>query len=145
MRTAIADVRGVARLLAASHVVRFATIGALSTVAYALLFVVLRGGVGAGAANALALALTAVANTQANRHFTFGVRGREQLLRQHAAGAIVYLLGLAATTAALFTLHALDAHPSRVAEVAVLVTAGVTATVTRYFGLRFLVFTQLSG
>ena len=39
------------------------------------------------AANALALALTAVANTQANRRFTFGVRGRAGLLRQHAAGA----------------------------------------------------------
>ena len=37
-------------------------------------------------ANALALALTAVANTQANRRLTFGVRGREGLLRQHAHG-----------------------------------------------------------
>ena len=145
LRTAVGDVRGVARLLAASHIVRFATIGALSTLAYALLFVALDGAVGSGAANALALALTAVANTQANRRFTFGVRGRERLLRQHAAGAIVYLLALAVTTAGRFTLHTLDAHPARIAEVAVLVTAGITATLTRYLGLRFWVFTQRSG
>jgi putative flippase GtrA len=145
LRTAMADLRGVARLLGPSHIVRFATIGALSTLAYALLFVALRGAVGAGAANALALALTAVANTQANRRFTFGVRGRERLLRQHAAGAMVYLLALAVTTAGLFTLDAVDAHPSRFAEVAVLVTAGVTATITRYLGLRFWVFTHRSG
>ena len=37
-----------------------------------------------GAANALALALTAVANTQANRRLTFGIRGRADLLRHHA-------------------------------------------------------------
>jgi putative flippase GtrA len=135
--------RGVARLLAASHIVRFATIGALSTLAYALLFVALDGAVGSGAANALVL--TAVANTQANRRFIFGVRGRERLLRQHAAGAIVYLLALAVTTAGLLTLHALDAHPARIAEVAVLVTAGITATLTRYLGLRLWVFTQRSG
>src|SRR5215216_2461946 len=145
LRTAMGDLRGVARLLAARHIVRFATIGALSTLAYALLFVALGGAVGSGAANALALALTAVANTQANRRFTFGVRGRERLLRQHAAGAIVYLLALAVTTAGRFTLHTLDAHPARIAEVAVLVTAGITATLTRYLGLRFWVFTQRSG
>jgi putative flippase GtrA len=140
--TAVGDLRGVVRLFAASHIVRFAAIGVLSTLAYALLFVVLRGAVGAGAANALALALTAVANTQANRRFTFGLRGNERLLRQHAAGAIVYVLALAVTSAALLTLHALDAHPSRLAEVALLVTAGVTATATRYLGLRFWVFTH---
>ncbi len=38
-------------------------------------------------ANAVALALTAVANTQANRRFTFGVRGRQDLVRHHLSGA----------------------------------------------------------
>src|SRR5258705_2146988 len=86
--------------------------------------------------NALALALTAVANTQANRHFTFGLRGRRGLLRQHAAGAIVYAFTLALTSAALALLQEVDPHPKRAVEVAVLVLAGVCATVTRYIRLR---------
>jgi hypothetical protein len=86
VRTAVEDLRGVGRLFAASHIVRFAAIGVVSTLAYALLYVALRGPVGPALANALALALTAVANTQANRRFTFGVRGRDRLIRQQAAG-----------------------------------------------------------
>jgi hypothetical protein len=86
--TAMGDLRGVARLFAASHIVRFAAIGLMSTVAYALAYLALRDASGAAAANAIALALTAVANTQANRRWTFGLRGRERLARQHAAGAL---------------------------------------------------------
>jgi glycosyltransferase involved in cell wall biosynthesis len=142
VETAIGDLRGVARLLAASHIVRFAAIGALSTVAYALIYLALRDASGPAGANALALALTAVANTQANRRWTFGLRGRERLLRHHAAGAIVFALTLAMTSGALFLLHHLDHRPSRWVELAVLICASVTATVTRYIGLRFWVFTH---
>src|SRR3954447_3248844 len=42
VRTAVDDLRGVARLFAGSHIVRFAAIGVLSTGAYASLYVVLR-------------------------------------------------------------------------------------------------------
>src|SRR5947207_1510143 len=41
--TALEDLRGVARLLASSPVARFLAVGVLSTLAYALLFLVLRG------------------------------------------------------------------------------------------------------
>src|SRR5919198_3730625 len=78
--TALADLRGVARLLATGPVARFLGIGVLSTLAYALLFLGLRGPLGAAGANALALAVTAVGNTAANRALTFGVRGRAGLL-----------------------------------------------------------------
>ncbi|MEA2496528.1 MAG: hypothetical protein QOJ29_4439 [Thermoleophilaceae bacterium] len=142
VQTALDDLRGVVRLFVASHIVRFAAIGVVSTLTYALLYLAMRAPLGAAAANALALALTAVANTQANRRFTFGLRGRERLLRQHAAGAIVYLLTLALTSGALLVLHAITSHPARALELGVLVTASVTATVTRYLGLRFWVFTQ---
>src|SRR3954469_25715571 len=64
--TALTDLRGVARLLAAGPIARFMGIGVLSTLAYALLFVALHGALGAAGANATALALTAVANTAAN-------------------------------------------------------------------------------
>src|SRR3954469_134644 len=57
--TALADLRGVARLLVAGPVARFLAVGVLSTLAYALLFVLLHPLVGADGANALALAVTA--------------------------------------------------------------------------------------
>src|ERR1700754_2856303 len=63
LRTAIGDLRGVARLALAGPVVRFMGVGVLSTIAYALLYLALHGPLGAGGANALALAVTAVANT----------------------------------------------------------------------------------
>jgi glycosyltransferase involved in cell wall biosynthesis len=62
--TALSDLRGIARMRLASPVARFLAIVMLSTLAYAMLYLLLRGPLGAGGANALALALTAVANTQ---------------------------------------------------------------------------------
>ena len=140
--TAITDLRGVLRLGLARPVPRFLAIGALSTLAYALLYLLLRGPLGPGGANALALALTAVANTQANRRFTFGIRGRAGLLRQQAAGALVYLLALGLTAGALDALHRADPHPAALLEVMVLVAASAVATVTRYVALRSWVFAR---
>ncbi len=127
VRTAAADLRGMGRLgwalmrgrvplaevaqalgratarsaggrLSAQMVV-FAMIGVLSTLAYGVLYVALRGHVGAQEANALALAATAVANTAANRRFTFGVRGSTDAIRHQAQGLIVFGCGLAVTAA----------------------------------------------
>ncbi|MCW3047495.1 MAG: glycosyltransferase [Solirubrobacterales bacterium] len=142
VRTALDDLRGVARLLAGARLLRFLAVGVCSTLAYALLFLLLRGPLGAGGANALALAVTAVGNTHANRRLTFGVRGRAGLLRQHALGAVVYVLTLALTTGALAVLRALDSAPSRTLELLVLLVATVCATVTRYVALRTWVFTR---
>ncbi len=140
--TAVTDLRGVARLLLAAPVARFLSIGVASTIAYAILYLLLRAPLGAGGANALALALTAVANTQANRRFTFHIRGRAGLLRQHAAGAVVYLIALGLTAGALDVLTALHPRPGRLLEVVVLVAATTVATVTRYVALRSWVFTR---
>ena len=140
VRTAWDDLRGVARLAWRGPILRFMGVGVLSTLAYALLYLGLRGPLGAGGANALALALTAVGNTAANRRLTFGVRGRAGLLRQHGMGALVYVLTLALTSGALAVLHRLDTHPSRAVELAVLIAASAAATVTRYVALRSWVF-----
>ena len=140
LRTAIDDLRGVARIRLQGPIARFLLIGVISTIAYAALYLLLRGPLGPGAANALALALTAVANTQANRRFTFGVRGRAGLLRQQAAGALVYLLALGLTSGALDVLRDLDPQPARTLEVGVLLLAGTFATATRYVALRTWVF-----
>jgi glycosyltransferase involved in cell wall biosynthesis len=135
--TAVEDLRGVARLMAASQVVRFAAIGVASTLAYALLYLLLRTALQPTAANAVALAATAVANTAANRRLTFGVRGRANLLRQHALGALVFVITLGLTTGAIAVLEALDPHPGRALEAAVLVVASAFATITRFVGLRY--------
>jgi glycosyltransferase involved in cell wall biosynthesis len=142
VRTALDDLRGIARLLAGAPLLRFLAVGVCSTVAYALLFLLLRGPLSAGGANALALALTAVGNTHANRHLTFGLRGRAGLLRQHAMGAVVYILTLGLTSGALAVLHALDRAPSRTLELSVLLVATLCATVTRYVALRTWVFSR---
>jgi glycosyltransferase involved in cell wall biosynthesis len=140
--TAIEDLRGIVRLLAGARLTRFLGIGVVSTIAYALLFLALRAPLGVAGANATALAVTAVANTQANRHFTFGLRGRSGLLFQHAKGAIVYVLTLGMTNGALLVLHVVDARPSRAVELAVLVVASAGATVMRFLALRSWVFAR---
>jgi hypothetical protein len=70
--TAWENLRGIARLAGQTQVARFVAVGIASTIAYAVLYLLLRGGLGPGSANALALAFTAIANTQANRRLTFG-------------------------------------------------------------------------
>jgi putative flippase GtrA len=140
VNTAIKDLRGMARLAWESNVIRFLLVGALSTIAYAVLFLLLRGSIGAAAANASALAVTAVGNTAANRHFTFGVSGREQLVRQYAMGMGVFALTLLLTSGALWALHLLRPEASHGVELLVLTLANVAATLTRYVALRFHVF-----
>ena len=142
LSTALADLRGVVRLALATRVVRFALIGVISTIAYAVLFLALRPELGAPWANAVALALTAVANTHANRHITFGVRGPRGLLAQHAGGALAFLFALCLTDGALALLSSLDPHPPRWLEVAVLIAASAIATVVRYLALRSWVFAR---
>jgi putative flippase GtrA len=119
---------------------RFATIGVVSTLAHACLFLALRGPLGAGAGNFLALALCAVANTHANRSLTFGVRGRRGLVRQHARAALVFAFTVTLTSAALGVLQIAAPQAGPAVELAVLVVAGVVATVARYAALRWWVF-----
>ncbi|WP_030491011.1 bifunctional glycosyltransferase family 2/GtrA family protein [Micromonospora chokoriensis] len=118
------------------QLVRFAAVGVASTLAYLLLFVATRGLLGAQPANLLALLVTAVANTAANRRLTFGISGRRHAARHHAQGLLAFALGLALTSGALATLHAVAAVPARPVELAVLVAANLAATVLRFVLLR---------
>jgi putative flippase GtrA len=121
------------------QLIRFAAVGVVSTMAYLVLFTLLRNGLGAQGANFVALGLTAVGNTAANRRFTFGVRGRHRVARHQFEGLVVFLLGLGLTSGALAVLHALTA-PGRGFELAVLVLANLAATVLRFLLLRGWVF-----
>jgi putative flippase GtrA len=118
----------------------FAAIGIASTLAYGLLFLLFRSGLGAQPANLLALLLTAIANTAANRRLTFGVAGRSDATRHQLQGLFVFVLGLGLTSGALATLHALSTTPTRAAELSVLVVANLAATVLRFLLMRVWIF-----
>jgi putative flippase GtrA len=126
----------------AGQLARFTAIGVASTAAYALLFVLFRTAMGAQAANVLALLVTAVANTAANRRLTFGIRDRAGRMRQHLQALLVFALGLGLTAGALAGLHALDASPARWLELGVLVAANLVTTVVRFLVLRLWVFSH---
>lgn len=119
---------------------RFATIGVASTAAYLVLFVLLHGLLGAQGANLVALLITAVANTAANRRFTFGVRGRVGSGRHQLQGLVVFAITLGISSGALDALHGLVAAPSRTVELAMLVLANLASTLIRFALLRAWVF-----
>ena len=124
------------------QLLRFAGIGVASTLAYLLLFVLFRDVMGAQAANALALLVTAIANTSANRRLTFGVRGKAGSGRHQLQGLLVFGLGLAITAGSL---AALPAHVSHSTEVATVVIANLVATVLRFLLFRAWVFRSKTG
>jgi len=124
----------------AGQLARFTMVVVASTLAYVLLYLLLRGSMAAQAANAISLLVTAVANTAVNRRVTFGIRGRMHTARHQARGLIAFGIGLALTSGALAVLHAASARPSRAAEVAVLVLANLVATVVRFGLYRSWVF-----
>jgi putative flippase GtrA len=122
------------------QLIRFAGVGIASTLAYLVLYALLRAGFGPQWANLTALLVTAVANTAANRRFTFGVRGAGGAWRHQAQGLTVFAIGLALTSGSLALLHAVTATPSRPAELAILVLANLLATAMRFLMLRAWVF-----
>ncbi|MET9493891.1 glycosyltransferase [Streptomyces sp. NPDC006552] len=127
--------RGLARQL-----VGFCVVGVLSTLLYLLLYSGFRTFSGAQLANALALLVSAVANTAANRRLTFGVRGRDRAVRHQAQGLVVFGIGLALTSGSLAALNAASGAPAHSTELAVLVAANLAATVLRFLLFRAWVF-----
>jgi putative flippase GtrA len=123
-----------------TQIARFTVVGVASTVVYVLLFLLLRGAIGAQGANAVSLLVTAVANTAVNRRVTFGIRGRAQAGRHQVRGLIAFGIGLALTSGALAVLHHADARPGRAVEVSVLVAANLLATIVRFGLYRSWVF-----
>ncbi|MGP4097541.1 glycosyltransferase [Nonomuraea sp. KM90] len=161
VRTALDDLRGLARVgrrtLAgaaripvparvsraelpkgmARQLPRFAIVGVISTLAYLLLYSLLRQVVPPLAANAVALLVTAVANTAANRRFTFGVRGPGGAMRHQFEGLIAFLVGLVLTSGSLSLLPAGVSHG---VELVAVIVANAAATLVRFLLLRVWVF-----
>ena len=122
------------------QLMKFAAVGAASTLAYLVLYALLRLGVGPQWANLLALLITAVANTAANRRLTFGVRGTDRAWRHQAQGLVVLGIGLALTSGSLALLDSVSTTPAKWIELAVLVTANLIATGVRFLLMRIWVF-----
>ncbi|MEV7596446.1 GtrA family protein [Kitasatospora sp. NPDC089797] len=118
----------------------FLVIGVLSTVFYLGLFVLARLFTNPQAANLIALAVSAVANTAANRRFTFGVVGSEGMVRHQLQGAVAFLIGLGLSSGVLALLDRVVPHASRPVEVGGLVVANGLATVARFVLLKVWVF-----
>jgi putative flippase GtrA len=123
-----------------SQLGRFIVVGVASTLAFVVLYLLLRQVTGAQAANAVSLLVTAIVNTAVNRRFTFGIRGRARAARHQLRGLIAFGIGLAVTSGALAALHAASAQPGRATEVGVLVAANLAATVVRFALYRTWVF-----
>jgi len=143
LSTAWADLRGVARLLVTGRhgrPVRFAAIGAVSTAAYLLAYLALRPLVGPWWANVVALGTTAVANTAANRRYTFEVTRAEDRLRHQAQGLVAFAAGLATSTLGLGLLHLLVDRPVAVVEALVALVCGGAGTIVGYRLFRNWVF-----
>ncbi|MEV5571800.1 bifunctional glycosyltransferase family 2/GtrA family protein [Spirillospora sp. NPDC052269] len=164
VRTALDDLRGMARvarrvLSGAFHVPvpsrarearlpsgmrrqlpSFAVIGVVSTVAQLVLYALLRFLLPVVAANVVSYFLAAVANTTANRRFTFGVRGRRRAVRHQLEGGVAFLAGLFISTAGLATLNAVFPHAPRLGEIGALFALNLFAAVARFVLLRAWVF-----
>jgi glycosyltransferase involved in cell wall biosynthesis len=147
--TAVEDLGGIWRLLRRRgpddsglipQAARFGLIGLASTAAYAGIFWSLRGAVPAITANLIALAITAIANTAANRRVTFGVRGSQRLFRDHLSGLLALAVALAVTSLTILALHAVLPSASRLVEIATLTAASAFATGVRFLLLRSFLF-----
>ncbi|KRC52047.1 sugar translocase [Leifsonia sp. Root227] len=122
------------------QVVRFGVVGVLSTAAYAVLYLLLQGLIPAQLANFAALLITTIANTGANRRFTFGVRGRSGAVRHQFQGLIVFGVAWGMTAGSLAVLHLSAPGAGARAELIVLTVANLVATLVRFVLLRLWVF-----
>jgi len=122
------------------QVLRFGIIGGFSTIAYAALYYALQFAVPEQLANFLALLVTAIANTWANRRFTFRVRGPQGALKHHVQGLVVFGVAWGMTAGALAVLHSWFPTAGPHHELAILTAANLCATVLRFLALRLWVF-----
>jgi putative flippase GtrA len=123
----------------AGQVVRFGSIGVVSTVLFAVLFALLAGPLDPVLGAVVAMAVCGVVNTAANRRVTFALRGRTDRVRHFTNGLLLNLLPLSVTLGTVWTLGLLDIT-SRPAQILWLTLTNATATLVRFFLLRHWVF-----
>ena len=119
----------------AGQLVRFGSIGVLSTATFAVLFLLLGGPLGPVPADVVALSACAAANIATNRRVTFPHRGRTR----YSAGLALAALPLLLTAAALVVLGWLGVT-SLAVELLVVTVVNALVTSARFVLLRHWVF-----
>ena len=127
------------------QVVRFGIVGVISTLAFMVLYLVLQPLTGAQAANFLALLITAVGNTTANRAFTFGVRGSSKAVSHQIQGLLIFVFTWFLTSGSLFALHHWAPGAAVHLQLFVLVVANLVATLIRFIALRWVFRNAVGG
>ena len=128
-----------ARQRLAEQLVRFASIGVVSTIAFAVLFALLVGPIGIVLADVVALAACTLANTAANRRLTFSLSGRSRRVRHHVRALLAALVPFSLNLAAL-GLVAAAGLTGLATLVAAVTVANAIATLTRFTMLHRWVF-----
>lgn len=121
------------------QMLRFGVVGVMSTIAYFVLYVLLRGAMEAQVANLVAQIVTAVANTAVNRAFTFRVHGSRGLVKHHATGLLAFAIAVTLTSGSLWGLHSAFPGVSTWVEILVLTAANLVATLVRFLALRLVI------
>jgi putative flippase GtrA len=122
-----------------SQLVRFLSIGVVSTIVFAALFALLYEPLGPYLADVVTLSICALANTAANRRLTFALRGRAGRVRHYAAGLALAALPLVLTLTTLVALEAAGITTLGPTIVA-LTVANAMATAVRFVLMRTWVF-----
>jgi glycosyltransferase involved in cell wall biosynthesis len=161
-RTVISDLRGVWRIshgtsrklakqrsdpapaaidqVVADPLLRFAGVGAISTLVYLLLFVVLRRAVDTYVANALAMAICALFNLALHKQLARNLSGRKRHLPRLTGMAVgLYVVSLSFTSLALLAAHTLAASSLSLTILAVAL-ANALAAILRFAVLRAWIF-----
>jgi putative flippase GtrA len=121
------------------QLVRFGSIGLVSTAIFALGFLLLAGPLGHALAAIVSLAVCSVVNTAANRRLTFSLAGRSHRLRHFARSLVVSLLPLTAMSLTLASLAAIGSK-STVAALLALTVVNVATGLVRFVLLQRWVF-----
>jgi putative flippase GtrA len=92
------------------------------------------------AANLVAMTLSLLLNTEANRRLTFRDRPRNSPALVHLQSLVVFVLYCGFTSGALLVLDAVADHPSRLVELVVLLASSALGTLGRFILLNTWVF-----
>ncbi len=160
LQTAVSDLRGVWRIshgkarqlarrdggsktdvhqVATDQLLRFAGVGAISTLGYLFLFVAWRPLAGTFGANTLALAICTLFNTAVHKELAASMQGKAHGRRFVAVAVGLFALSLTLTTLALMVARLIDPTSLVLALIAVTL-ANAVAAVLRFSVLRAWVF-----